>query len=697
MTVRATFRNANFYGGACRLRIPIHRPCYGMDARGSINHESEGVDKGMNVINLNAATRVFIFFSYLICLALVGCDDGGEAMMDEAEPLGGAAAGGVMVTGAAGAADTNAEVMDEIPSAGSASIQNDEGSTEASSPTAGIANEATDMPTELNPMGGEPSADDQTDDEDQAPPDDVDRDNVVNQDDNCPDEANTDQADSDEDGLGNACDNCPRIPNEDQQDRDEDGIGDLCDPDSLEPEADEDNDGKINQDDNCPFVANNRQADADDDGIGDACDNCPDIANNDQIDDDGNGQGDVCSDRDSDSVLDMEDNCIDTANENQNDGDDDGIGDACDNCPNTPNADQADADQNNIGDACQIDLTDTDLDGIDDMVDTCPTVPNTDQTDSDDDGVGDACDTCIDVPNADQADMDDDGIGDLCPEQDTDGDGVADIADNCRTIANPARADGRQPDEDDDGVGDVCDSCPNVANFDQLDEDEDGRGDVCDLNDDEEFARPVAWINLVWGDANADFNLHVIQPDGQAYSRDSSCWFGNQRENWCDPGWNQQSPLQEQVRLGEPPAGLYTVIVEGLAGAEQFQAAARLEFKCGDEIQTTTFGPQLLGAAPFTSALWTAFTFNPETCETDIVNESSALERYQFTCQACQGRNGGGCPGTYFCAEQANFRPGVCYTYCTSGECPADHQCQSFDLLGGGSVDLCVPVNGCEN
>ena len=111
------------------------------------------------------------------------------------------------------------------------------------------------------------------------------------------------------------------------------------------------------------------------------------------------------------------------------------------------------------------------------------------------------------------------------------------------------------------------------------------------------------------------------------------------QQDWCSPGW-RGGELSEQVRMFGPPEGVYTVIVEGLAGPEQLQAAAQVNFNCGEPAERTAFGPFVLGAAPFTSGLWTAFTFNPATCQTEAVNLSSAFERYEPTCRRCDRRRG---------------------------------------------------------
>ena len=140
-------------------------------------------------------------------------------------------------------------------------------------------------------------------------------------------------------------------------------------------------------------------------------------------------------------------------------------------------------------------------------------------------------------------------------ESDRDGDMQPDLTDNCLTIPNR-----EQRDQDDDGIGDACDNCIDTPNADQVDVDDDGRGDVCDVVNGMLF-RPDAWVILNWGDERVDLNLHVLRPGGSAYSRTSDCWAANQREEWCDPGWRQNT-LQEQVRLDASLEGQYTVIVE---------------------------------------------------------------------------------------------------------------------------------------
>jgi hypothetical protein len=507
-------------------------------------------------------------------------------------------------------------------------------------------------------------------------------------------------ADRDQDGILDDADNCPDTPNADQGDRDEDGVGDACDG----PAGDVDNDGVPDADDNCPLRPNNRQGDADGDGLGDVCDNCPDIENPDQADRNGDGQGDLCADTDGDGAPDATDNCVNLPNPGQDDGDADQVGDRCDNCPREANPGQADADRNGIGDACEVPLADDmDLDTIPDADDNCVEIPNADQADEDEDGLGNRCDNCPIDANFDQADMNGDGVGDACEASDSDGDGTPDAEDNCPRVPN------RQGDGDEDGVGDACDNCRDVANADQLDSDGDGAGDACDE------LEPQAWIQLIWGDNRVDFDLHFLHPRG-AYYGPFDCWSSNRQQPWCDPGYIVDQPgesggTEEQVRLGAPEAGWYTIAADLYYRDGANTGAARVVVHCGGQV--TEFGPRQWQSVSIQErSIWEVTRFNPVTCEFQPIDAVRA--------EACQPRGGCECPecdagicGPASCPADVtcDFETGVCEDLCAGVRCqagercdpatgmcaaaPADVTCQACDVDADcGDGFLCSHYNG---
>lgn len=100
---------------------------------------------------------------------------------------------------------------------------------------------------------------------DVPPPDDIDRDGVLNVEDNCPDLWNPGQEDCDDDGRGDRCE---------AGDTDGDTLPDtidLCPCGAGAETHDEDHDTLPDDCDNCPLVVNPTQANADADGLGDAC------------------------------------------------------------------------------------------------------------------------------------------------------------------------------------------------------------------------------------------------------------------------------------------------------------------------------------------------------------------------------------------------------------------------------------------
>jgi hypothetical protein len=341
----------------------------------------------------------------------------------------------------------------------------------------------------------------------------------------------------------------------------------------------------------------------------------------------GGAGGALPPDADADGVPDGDDNCPHTPNAAQADADLDGVGDACDNCVEVANPTQRDSQGDGVGDHCR----DRDGDHVADIDDNCPTTINPAQGDRDEDRHGDACDNCPTIANPDQADSNGNGVGDACPAQDTDQDGVLDGRDNCPNQVNPG-----QDDRDDDGVGDPCDNCPDLPNHNQRDSDEDRLGDRCD-----DHASRL-WISLDWDDPTVDFDLHVIHPRGEWYSRETDCWTFNRSPGWCQPGYPIDAPgdggTREQVRLDDPEAGWYTVGVDLFYQDGRNQASARLTFNC-DGLRLVA-GPQELQAeSRQVRTFWEAFRFNPSTCEVrvlDEVRDTRCDDATNCVCQDCQ-------------------------------------------------------------
>lgn len=381
----------------------------------------------------------------------------------------------------------------------------------------------------------------------EAPADDEDGDDVLDDDDNCPQIPNTDQKNTDAevgaengtcepgikdegclgDGLGDACDPCPELTVNDQ---DGDGFYDCVvgglpiDPCPTEPEY-YDGDNKPVCEDNCDEVANPSQLDSDDDGIGDACDAEPFVSddtdkdgilnNVDGCDDSPEGwiatdgpdyDGDGCqdgtedTDNDNDGVENFEDSCETGELGWTSDGSSDWDGDGC-----KDDTDE-DLDDDNDGvldssDECSLGEVDWDeVDGaVDHDADGCE--DSDEDNDDDNDGHGDGDDACptghVGWEKNDETDHDDDGCKDDVEDADDDDDGVEDDLDACPSGSTGWGASeatdhdgdgcedsGEDTDDDNDGIEDVDDNCPLNDKVDQDDLDGDGEGDACDADDD---------------------------------------------------------------------------------------------------------------------------------------------------------------------------------------------------------------------
>ncbi len=291
---------------------------------------------------------------------------------------------------------------------------------------------------------------------------------------------------------------------------------------------------------------------------------------------------------------------------------------------------------------------DSDLDGIIDALDNCPRTPNRDQADQDDDGVGDACDNCPDVANHTQLDGNDDGVGDACEQADRDGDGRRDERDNCVDVPNED-----QRDRDQDGVGDACDNCPEAANPDQADADMDGAGDPCDP------FLPRARVVVEWGDDRADVDLHVLHPRGR-YGTQLDCNPANRAPEWCRPGHSGDAlghnGLLEQVQLGQPEPGAYTVGTHFFAGFEPL--TARLTLWCAGEVVYAEEHALAVGH------VWESIRFDPSDCAVLPLDNQTEMRCGDEGCR-CDACEAGLCAPPECPRERTcDYRTGEC------GPCP---------------------------
>ncbi len=364
------------------------------------------------------------------------------------------------------------------------------------------------------------------------PPEDSDKDGVLDDFDNCPQVPNSDQLDSDSDKMGDECDdkdndgdtvedmvdNCINISNPDQLDTDGDGLGNACD-------SDMDGDGVENSQDVFPYDPK-EIADLDGDGIGNNSDDDFDgdgVLNKDDIfpfdfkeyqdtDKDGTGNN-ADTDDDNDGVFDLNDafplnsgETLDTDGDgvgNNADMDDDGDGYSDQeevqegSSPIDKESKPLDTDNDFKPNSTD---DDDDNDGTIDEEDDLP-LDATETKDFDKDGVGDTVDTDIDgdgVLNSEDvfpfdpiefADIDLDGIGNVA-DLDDDNDRILDIYDNCESQINIYQinydfdqlGDMCDNDDDNDGFLDENDNCSKIASLDQKDLNKNGIGDVCEVD-----------------------------------------------------------------------------------------------------------------------------------------------------------------------------------------------------------------------
>ena len=277
-------------------------------------------------------------------------------------------------------------------------------------------------------------------------------------------------------------------------------------------------------------------------------------------------------------------------------------------------------------------------------------------------------------------------MGDACEAfQDSDNDGIFDLDDNCPNQVNPG-----QSDNDDDGIGNRCDNCPNDANFDQADSDLDGTGDLCD-----EIDTPVI-IQLNWENAQLDFDLHLINPRGVFFSRESDCWSTNQSPNWALPGLSGDAPqngeTQETISINEPSAGWHTVAVDLFTGRNSVTGTALLSLACNGA--SFAFGPQEITSENNTNrSMWQVFRFDPSTCEIEEISSVNAV--------TCSGNRATSCECTdcdqgpcSLCPEEASCDPtsGECNDLCADVTCDPGSLCNQ--TTGACDSAQCLP---CEN
>lgn len=223
-------------------------------------------------------------------------------------------------------------------------------------------------------------------------------------------------------------------------------------------------------------------------------------------------------------------------------------------------------------------------------------------------------------------------------------------------------------DIDMDGIEDRNDNCIDIPNPNQEDFDSDGRGDACDES------TPTLTIDLAWEDPNLDFDLHVLNYEGQ-YFEDGDCWSRNRSPSWAQPGLLNDAPgeggTSERTELINSASTWYTIGVDLYTGRSSSQGTAQVRVICRDQI--IDLGSQMMNSQNGSNrSFWEVARIHSETCQVQAIQEvndlSCPFSNTTCTCQNCLG------------------------SLCPSEGCSDGRSC---DLQTGACIDPCLGVN-CE-